>query len=689
MTASPNPLLQPWTTPYAIAPFELVRAEHFEPALEAAMAEHRAEIAAIIADASEPTFDNTIAALDRAGRTLARIDSLLSNLVSAETSPELQAVDRNVQPKLAAHFHWVRTNAALFARVESVHARRATLGLDPESLRLVERVHLDFVRTGARLDERARARLAQIAEEKATLCTRFEQNVLADEAAFALELASEEELAGLPAFLRDAAKTAASERGLEGKWAITLSRSLIVPFLTYSERRDLREKAFRAWISRGESDGATDNRGVARALLALRAEQAKLHGYDNYAQYALVDRMAQKPERVLELLRKVWGPARERAMHERDALRQEARELGYGADFTLEPWDWRFFAEKVRQRRYQLDEVELKAYFSVDNMIEAMFDCANKLFGLRFERRSDIVAYHPDVRVYEVFARDGRAVGLFLSDNYARPSKMGGAWMSEYRLQCRNGGESLPIIANHNNFAKGTPTLLSLDDARTLFHEFGHGLHGLLSNVTYRRLSGTNVLQDFVELPSQIFEHWIQQPSVLRQHARHYQTGAVIPDALIERVQKARRFNQGFETVEYTACALLDMALHARADADGAEGIDITAFEREELARIEMPREIVLRHRLPHFGHLFAGDSYAAGYYVYLWAEVLDADGFDAFVEAGDIFDPAVAERLLCYVYSAGNTREPGEAYRAFRGRDPEVRPLLDKRGLLREATAS
>jgi len=653
------------------------------------MAEHRAEVARIVGDASEPSFDNTIAALDRSGRTLARIDSLLSNLVRAETSPALQEVDRNVQPKLAAHFHRVRTDAALFARVDSVHARRATLGLDPEALRLVERVHLDFVRTGARLDERARARLAKIAEEKATLCTQFEQNVLADEAAFALELTSEEELAGLPTFLRDAARTAADERGLEGKWAITLSRSLIVPFLTYSERRDLREKAFRAWISRGESDGARDNRGVARRLLALRAEQAKLHGYDNYAQYALVDRMAQKPERVLELLRKVWGPARERAMQERDALREEARELGYGADFTIEPWDWRFFAEKVRQRRYQLDEVELKAYFSVDNMIEAMFDCASKLFGLRFERRADIVAYHPDVRVYEVFARDGRALGLFLSDNFARPSKMGGAWMSEYRLQCRNGGESLPIIANHNNFAKGSPTLLSLDDARTLFHEFGHGLHGLLSNVTYRRLSGTNVLQDFVELPSQLFEHWIQQPSVLRQHARHYQTGAVIPDALIERVQKARRFNQGFETVEYTACALLDMALHARGDADSAEGIDITAFEREELARIEMPKEIVPRHRLPHFGHLFAGDSYAAGYYVYLWAEVLDADGFDAFVEAGDIFDPAVAERLLRYVYSAGNTREPGEAYRAFRGRDPEVRPLLDKRGLLREATAS
>lgn len=691
MTASHNPLLQPWTTPYAIAPFELVRAEHFEPALEAAMAEHRAEVAAIIGDEANPsvaTFDNTVAALDRAGRTLARIDSLLSNLVSAETSPELQEVDRNVQPKLAAHYHSVRTNAALFARIDAVHAKRHELGLDPESLRMVERVHLDFVRTGARLSEPSRARLAQIAEEKARLCTQFEQNVLADESSYALALSTEEELAGLPAFLRDAAKTAASERGIEGKWAITLSRSLIVPFLTYSERRDLREKAFRAWVSRGESGGATDNREVARKLLALRAEQAKLHGYDHYAQYALVDRMAQRPERVLELLRKVWGPARERAMQERDALREEARALGFGEDFTIEPWDWRFFAEKVRQRRYQLDEVELKAYFSVDNMIEAMFDCANKLFGLRFEQRKDIVAYHPDVRVYEVFAKDGSVVGLFLSDNYARPSKMGGAWMSEYRLQCRNGGDTLPIIANHNNFAKGSPTLLSLDDARTLFHEFGHGLHGLLSNVRFRRLSGTNVMQDFVELPSQIFEHWIQQPSVLRAHARHYQTGEAIPDALIERVQKARRFNQGFETVEYTACALLDMALHARSDADGVDGVDISQFEREELARIEMPREIVMRHRLPHFGHLFSGDAYAAGYYVYLWAEVLDADGFDAFVEAGDIFDPTVAEKLYRYVYSAGNTREPGEAYRAFRGRDPEVRPLLDKRGLLRETAA-
>jgi peptidyl-dipeptidase Dcp len=312
-------------------------------------------------------------------------------------------------------------------------------------------------------------------------------------------------------------------------------------------------------------------------------------------------------------------------------------------------------------------------------MIEAMFDCANKLFGLRFERREDIAAYHPDVRVYEVFARDGHAVGLFLSDNFARPSKMGGAWMSEHRLQSRNGGEALPIIANHNNFAKGAPTLLSLDDVKTLFHEFGHGLHGLLSDVRYRRLSGTNVLKDFVELPSQLFEHWIEQPAVLRQHARHVQTGEPIPEALVARARQARTFNQGFETVEYTACALLDLALHSR---DDAAGVDITAFEREELARIEMPKEIVLRHRLPHFAHLFAGDGYAAGYYVYLWAEVLDADGFDAFIEAGDIFDPAVASRLLRYVYSAGNTIEPGAAYRAFRGRDPEVAPLLAKRGL-------
>lgn len=677
MTESENPLLAQWNGPYGIAPFARVRAEHFEPALERVMAEHRAEIDAIASDPAEPTFDNTIAALDRAGRSLARVESLLSNLVSAETSPELQAVDRRVQPVLAAHHQAMRTHAAVFARIDAVHARRTELGLDGESLRLVERLHLDFVRTGARLDDASRARLAQIAEQKATLSTQFEQNVLADESAYALVLSGEDELAGLPGFLRDAARTAASERGHEGKWAITLSRSLIVPFLMYSERRDLRETVFRAWVSRGEGGGPTDNRAVARTLLALRAEQARLHGYANYAAFALVDRMAQRPERVTELLRRVWGPALARATQERDALREEARALGY--EHEIAPWDWRFFAERVRQRRYQLDEVELKAYFSLDAMIAAMFDCARRLFGLRFERREDIVAYHPDVRVYEVCARDGAPVGLFLSDNFARPSKMGGAWMSEYRLQSRNGGEVLPIIANHNNFAKGSPTLLSLDDTKTLFHEFGHGLHGLLSNVRYRRLSGTNVLQDFVELPSQIFEHWIEQPSVLREHARHYQTGEPIPDALIERVQRARRFNQGFETVEYTACALLDLALHTRGDADG---VDITEFEREELARIEMPKEIVLRHRLPHFGHLFSGDGYAAGYYVYLWAEVLDADGFDAFVEAGDIFDRAVADRLLRYVYSAGNTLEPGAAYRAFRGRDPAVEPLLEKRGL-------
>ncbi|MDP3277442.1 MAG: M3 family metallopeptidase [Deltaproteobacteria bacterium] len=678
MNASANPLLQPWSTPYGLAPFAQVRPEHFEPALEATMAEHRSELDAIANQSAAPDFDNTIAALDRSGRALARVESLLNNLTSAETSATLQEVDRRVQPKLAAHHHAVRTDARLFARIVALHQSRESLGLDAESLRLIERLHLDFVRTGARLAPEARARLAEIAEQKSTLCTQFEQNVLADESSYALVLSREEELAGLPTFLRDAAQTAARERGIEGGWAITLSRSLIVPFLTYSERRDLRETAFRAWVSRGEGEGTTDNRGVAQKILALRAEQAKLHGYDHFSQYALVDRMAKEPARALELLRKVWGPARARALRERDALAEEARALGHTHE--IEPWDWRFFAEKVRKRRYALDETELKAYFSLDRMIEAMFDCANKLFGLRFDRREDLVAYHPDVRVYEVFARDGNAVGLFLSDNYARPSKMGGAWMSEHRLQSRNGGETLPIIANHNNFAKGSPTLLSLDDVKTLFHEFGHGLHGLLSNVRYRRLSGTNVLQDFVELPSQIFEHWIEQPAVLRQHARHFQTGEPIPETLVARAKQARTFNQGFETVEYTACALLDLALHSR---DDAEGVDITAFEREELARIEMPREIVLRHRLPHFTHLFAGDGYAAGYYVYLWAEVLDADGFDAFIEAGDIFDPAVASRLLRYVYSAGNTIEPGAAYRAFRGRDPEVAPLLAKRGLV------
>ncbi|MDH5265204.1 MAG: M3 family metallopeptidase [Betaproteobacteria bacterium] len=679
-----NPLLEPWQTPFGLPPFERILPAHFVPAFEHALQTHRAEVDAIADLAEAPSFENTVAAFDRSGRDLVRIQGVLFNLTKSETSPALQAVEREVVPRLAAHHSAIRLHAKLFDRIDGLHRRRAELRLAPEALRLLERVHLDFVREGARLSGAARARHGEIVERLATLTTAFSQNVLADEASWRLVLRGEDDLAGLPEGLRAAARAAGRESGEGDVPVITLSRSLIVPFLTFSTRRDLREKAFKAWVRRGENDGEHDNRPIAREILALRNEQARLHGYANYADYALVDRMAGTPAAVAKLLEQVWEPAKARAAAERDALAAMAR--SEGATHAIEPWDWRFYADKVRSARYGFDEAELKPYFPLDRMLAAAFDTANRLFGIAFVERPEIRAYHPDVRVFEVLGRDGATVGVFLSDNFARQTKRGGAWMSAYRWQSRQDGGTIPVIVNNNNFARapaGEQTLLSADDVRTLFHEFGHGLHGLLSQVTYERLSGTQVLRDFVELPSQIFEHWGFEPAVLRKHALHHVTGEPVPEALIERLRQARRFNQGFETVEYTACALVDMALHARTDADG---VDITAFEAAELARIGMPREIVLRHRLPHFGHLFASAGYAAGYYVYLWAEVLDADGHDAFVEAGDPFDPGVAARLLRYVYASGATLEPAEAFRAFRGRDPRVGPMLAQRGLVEEA---
>ncbi|MEP6702694.1 MAG: M3 family metallopeptidase, partial [Betaproteobacteria bacterium] len=518
--------------------------------------------------------------------------------------------------------------------------------------------------------------------ELATLQTQFSQNLLADEAEFELVLRDEQDLAGLPEQVRAAAKSAAITRGHPDAWTITLSRSLVVPFMTFSDRRELREQAFGAWTGRGESDGAHDNRGIARRILALRNELARLHGHTNYADYALVDRMAGTPAAVAKLLAQVWGPAKAKAAGERDALQAIAQSSGHWG--SIAPWDWRYYAEKARTARYDCDDAMLKPYFSLDRMLEAAFDCAGRLFGVTFVERHDIEPYHPDVRVFEVHDSNGLRA-IFLSDNFARPTKRGGAWMSAYRNQSRIDGDVLPIIVNNNNFAKapdGEPTLLSADDVRTLFHEFGHGLHGMLSQVSFERLSGTHVLRDFVELPSQLFEHWAEEREVLKKHARHHRTGAPIPDALLDKLNAARQSNQGFETVEYVASALYDMAIHSRADADG---VDIIDFEESEMARIGMPPEIVMRHRPPHFGHLFSGSSYAAGYYVYMWAEVLDADGYDAFVEAGDPFDPDVALRLLRYVYSSGGTLPPAAAYRAFRGRDPSVGPLLVQRGLVEE----
>lgn len=690
-----NPLLQDWQAPYGLPPFSAIRPEHFEPAFAAAMQAHRDELRLIADAAAAPDFDNTVAAFDRSGRLLARIGAVFYNLTASATSPELQAVQRRMAAPLADHDSAVYMDATLFARIDALFERRESLGLTPEQRRLLERVHLDFVRAGARLQGADRARYAAVMAELAQLTTRFAQNVLHDESTWRLELKTEADLAGLPDFVRAAARQAAAERGLADGHLITLSRSLVVPFLTYSQRRDLREAAWRAWTSRGEHPGESDNREVARDILRLRHEQARLHGHACYADYTLTDTMAGTRAAVQRLFDEVWPRALAAVQREREAL--EARMAAEGASAAIEAWDWRYWAEKVRQSDYAVDDAEVKAYFRLDAMVQAAFDCAGRLFGLRFSPRDDLPVYHPDVKAYEVRDAGGEVVGIFLQDNFARAGKRSGAWMSSLRWQNRNAPDAtgapgnapaamaeLPVILNNNNFAKGAPgepTLLSLDDARTLFHEFGHGLHGLLSNVTFERLSGTQVLRDFVELPSQLFEHWLSEPEVLRRHARHWRTGEPIPDALVQRLQVARRFNQGYETVRYTASAIVDMAVHGRTEPEPPA--DLCAFESELLAAHGLPPGVGLNHRLVHFQHLFSGSGYAAGYYVYLWAEVLDADGYEAFREAGNPFDPRLAESLRRHIYGSGNSLEPGAAYAAFRGRAPTVAPLLRKRGLI------
>ncbi|GAB3758101.1 M3 family metallopeptidase [Ramlibacter monticola] len=673
-----NPLLSTWTAPYGLAPFDRIQPAHFEPAFAEALKAHREEIEAIAHDPGAPDFENTLAALDRCGRRLGRLNMVFNNLCSSETSPELQEVQRRMAPVLAAHWSAISMHRALFARVDQVHAQRARLGLEPEALRLLERTHLGFVRAGARLPADAQERHAQIVQELASLQTAFGQNVLHDESAWALVLREEDELAGLPAFVRSAARAAAQQRGLGEVHAITLSRSLIVPFLTFSERRDLREQAWRAWVGRGMHAGEHDNRPRVGRILQLRQEQARLHGYANYADYALDDRMARTPAAVDRLLDDVYGRAKAALARERAAL--EAVQRAAGGTARIEAWDWRYWAEKVRQRDFAVDDAQVKPYFPLDAMVQAAFDCAQRLFGLRFTPRPELALYHPDARAYEVHDAQGRAVGLFVRDDFARPSKRSGAWMSSLALQARNGGEVLPVVLNTNNFAKGSPTLLGFDDVRTLFHEFGHGLHGLLSDVTYGDLAGTQVLRDFVELPSQLFEHWMAEPEVLRRHARHVETGEAIPEALVARLDAAQKFGEAYETVRYCGSAIVDMAVHRHPDPAAVD--DWPAFEEQVLRERGLPEAAGINHRLAHFQHLFSG-GYAAGYYVYLWAEVLDADAWEAFVEAGSPFDGEVAQRLRRCILSTGNSVEPGEAFRAFRGRDPVIEPLLRQKGLL------
>lgn len=672
---SENPFFVNWDTPFSIPPFGRIRPEHFPAAFDRGMAEQADEIAAIIGAAWPPSFADTIEALERSGRLLDRVSEVFHNLDASDTNPALEALARDYAPKLAQHQLRIALDPALFARIDDLFMRRGTLGLAPDQMRLLERHHLRLVRSGALLEPQQKARLAAINERLASLHTRFGQNVLHDEREWRLELGPDE-LDGLPDFVREAAAQAACERELPGRWVITLARSSIEPFLTFAERRDLRRAAYEAWTARGTHPGEADNQPLIREIMALRAEQARLLGYPDFAAYRLDDAMAKTAEAAERLLLQVWEPAKEKAREEQAALEAAAR--ADGLNEPVEAWDWRYYAEKVRRDRYDLDEAQLKPYFVIDNMVAAAFDTAHRLFGLDFVARPDLPAYRADVQVWEVRDRAGGHVGLFLHDNLARPGKHSGAWSSRFREQSNLDGWVPPIVVNNNNFARGEPTLLSFDDARTLFHEFGHALHALLSRVRYRSQSGTAVRRDFVEFPSQIFEHWVSVPENLRRYARHYRTGEPIPEPLLQRLLAARTFNQGFATVEYIASALIDLELHRHPAPDA---IDPVQFERVIVERYGVPGAIGLRHRPAHFQHLFAGGGYAAGYYAYLWAEVLDADGFAAFSEKGNFFDPVLAARLE-NILSAGDTRDPMELYRSFRGRDPDIAALLADRGL-------
>lgn len=679
--SSDNELLTDWYTHRDLPDFSTLSPAHFPAAFELAMQSHLAEIDAIASETAPATFANTIEKLERAGERLSRTASVFWNIASADTNADIQALERELAPKMSAHSTAITLNAPLFERIASVWDDRDKHDLTEEQARVLKRTYEGFVRAGARLQGSERERLGVIKQRLAELGTAFGQNVLADEAAFMLEIYDEADLAGLPDALRQAMASAASERDTDAPYVVTLSRSLIDPFLTFSTRRELREKAFQGWTMRGQNGAASDNREIISETLTLRSELAQLLGFSTYADFKLDNTMAKTPAEVQSLLETVWPHAKAKAAVERDLLSSAAKADGVNID--IEPWDWRFWAERVRQKDYDLDETEIKQYFALDNMIDAAFEVANRLFGVSFKERHDIKAYHDDVRAFDVRDRNDNSIGLFLGDYFARPSKRSGAWMTGFRSQERLRGNTRPIILNVMNFAKpqpGKPALLSFDDARTLFHEFGHGLHGLLSDVTYPSLSGTSVERDFVELPSQLYEHWLEQPGLLKRFARHHETGAAMSDDLFAKIEAAANFNQGFATVEYLASALVDMAYHGP---DYTSGTDPIAFEAETLAKLGLPAEITMRHRSPHFLHIFAGDGYSAGYYSYMWSEVLDADAFAAFEETGDVFDAATADRLLQHIYAAGGKKEGGDAYRSFRGKLPTVDGLLRQRGLV------
>lgn len=678
-----DPALVEWTGLNGLPRFDRVKDEAFAASFDAALAAHEAEIDAIAGNPEPASFDNTIVALEIAGDQLSRVSALFWSRAGANTNDLIQALERDIAPKMSRHYSKIGTNAALFQRIDALWEGRGALNLSLEQTRVLERHWKGFVKSGAKLEKPEQERLSAINETLAGLGAKFGQNVLADEKSWVLFLDEGDALDGLPDFLKDAMAGAARERGQEGRYAVTLSRSIIEPFLTFSARRDLREQAFRAWVARGENEGETDNRGIVKDTLALRAEKAGLLGYENFAALKLDNTMAKTPDAVNGLLMQVWEKAVARAREEETDL--AALVADEGRNHEVMPWDWRYYAEKLRAKKFNFSEAELKPYLQLEKIIDACFDVAERLFGIRAIEKKGVPVYHPDVRVFEIRDREDRLVAMFLGDYFARSSKRSGAWMSSYQSQHRlplpNGsiGE-IPIIYNVCNFAKpaeGKPALLSIDDARTLFHEFGHALHGMLSDVTYPSVSGTGVSRDFVELPSQLYEHWLTVPEILTRYAVHYQTGEAMPAALLDKVLAARTFNSGFATVEFTSSALVDMAFHTRGAVE-----DPMAVQAEVLERIGLPNSIVMRHATPHFQHVFSGDGYSAGYYSYMWSEVLDADAFAAFTETGDAFNPDMAERLKTYIYAVGGSVDPEDAYKAFRGKLPSPEAMLEKKGL-------
>ena len=667
-----NPILAAWQTPFEIAPFDAISDDDFAPALDTALAAHLAEVEAIADNAEVPDFDNTIGAMEAAGADLDKVLSVFFTVAGADSNPKREELQRDFSPKLAAHFSAISSNKALFRRVADLWARKDELHLTSEQERVLMLTQRGFVRAGAALEGADDTRMQEIKARLATLGTYFTQNLLADERDWFMEL-SEEDLDGLPGFVVDAARAAGAEKGVDGP-VVTLSRSIIVPFLQFSPRRDLRETAYKAWAARGANGGETDNREIAAETLKLREERARLLGYDNFAAYKLETEMARTPENVRDLLMKVWAPAKAQADADAETMTRMLQEDGING--PLEAWDWRYYAEKRRKAEHDLDEAALKPYLQLDRMIEASFACANRLFGLEFAPL-DIPLYHEDCRAWEV-TRNGQHVAVFIGDYFARGSKRSGAWCSAMRAQAKFPHVQAPIVINVCNFAKGDPTLLSYDDARTLFHEFGHALHQMLSNVTYESISGTSVARDFVELPSQLYEHWLEVPEVLAEFATHAETGAPMPQEMLDKVLKAANFDMGFQTVEYVASALVDLEFH-----DGAAPADPMAKQAEILEQIGMPHAIGMRHATPQFAHVFAGDGYSSGYYSYMWSEVMDADAFAAFEEAGGAFDPERAQALEQHILSTGGSREAEDLYLAFRGKLPGVEALLKGRGLI------